>query len=192
MLDIASPAALDDYATCFEERCRLFPRAWHICAQADIRCRSEYWAEEYRRQAEWHRAQPGFSPYDPSRPWNSVIREAANADKFWTKELNDPALRYTLGHGQRVPSFVDQQVDQEDGLTLSKRQKGSRASHDKDWWNFRDNSSGHYKYSRSKVEICSNWNNGGVCGWYVHKSVYIHEAATCAYLCELQAATQVH
>ena len=166
MLDIASPAALDDYATCFEERCRLFPRAWHICAQADIRCRSEHWAEEFRRQAEWHRAQPGFSPYDPSRPWNSVIREAANADKFWTKELNDPALRYTLGHGQRVPSFVDQQVEQEHGLTLFKKQKGSRANQDgtrrdKEWWNFRDSSSGHFKFSRSKVEICSNWNNGG-------------------------------
>jgi len=54
MLDIARPSTLDLYAASFEERCRRYPRAWHLCAQADIRCRSEFLIEEKRRQEAFH------------------------------------------------------------------------------------------------------------------------------------------
>jgi hypothetical protein len=50
MMNVALPATLDRYESLFVERCRRHPTAWHLCAQADIRARSELLIEERRKQ----------------------------------------------------------------------------------------------------------------------------------------------
>ena len=61
MLQIANPATLDQYHALFVEQCRRYPRAWHLCAQADIRCRGEFLLEERRRQEAFHARMPQLS-----------------------------------------------------------------------------------------------------------------------------------
>jgi len=112
MLDLARPATLDIYAANFEERCRRYPRAWHLCAQADIRCRSEFMIDERRRQEAFHQRLPAISSFIATAPWDSVIKAAAVDAPFWEKELKEPALLYTLGHGKSEPSWVEKQPPQ--------------------------------------------------------------------------------
>ena len=40
MTDLAAPAVLDRYAAQFRQRVERFPDAWHLCVEADQRCRS--------------------------------------------------------------------------------------------------------------------------------------------------------
>ena len=87
MLDIASPATLDQYHALFVELCRRYPKAWHLCAQADIRCRGEFLLEERRRQEAFHTRMPQLSAYDPLAPWNSVLKVAGADSEFWDRGL---------------------------------------------------------------------------------------------------------
>ena len=109
MCAVALPATLDMYAQLFEDRCKRYPGAWHLCAQADIRCRSEFMVDERRRQERFHTAHPTMSSFDVAMPWNSVMKAAAKATEFWDLELKEPALLYALGHGRSHPTFVSQQ-----------------------------------------------------------------------------------
>ena len=62
MLDIAKPAVLDRYSAEFRNRVAEYPDVWHLAAQADIRCRSEWWQQEQRRQHSFHLAHPTLEP----------------------------------------------------------------------------------------------------------------------------------
>ena len=46
MLNLATAATLDRYAAAFKARVHEYPNVWHLAAQADIRCRSEFWIQE--------------------------------------------------------------------------------------------------------------------------------------------------
>ena len=60
---------LDHYSAEFRTRVQEYPDAWHLAAaQADIRCRSEWRAQEQRRQLAFHTS---MALFDPSQPWNS-------------------------------------------------------------------------------------------------------------------------
>lgn len=96
MLNVASSAVLDRYSTEFKQRVSEYPDCWHIGAQADIRCRSEWWPAEKRRQEEFHAAHPQLSAYNTGQPWNSVIKASANNQEFWHKEFEKQALLYQL------------------------------------------------------------------------------------------------
>ena len=73
MANVALTATLDRFESMFVERCRRYPTAWHLCAQADSRARSELIIEERRRQEAFHTAHPSMSVFDISMPWNSVL-----------------------------------------------------------------------------------------------------------------------
>ena len=92
MLQVASPATLQRYETQFEERCERYHMVWHLCMQADIRCRSEWVIAEKRRQEAFYAKHPTVSAYNPRLPWDTVLREAADSQAFWYKELLEPAL----------------------------------------------------------------------------------------------------
>ena len=121
MLDLARPATLDSYAANFEDRCRRYPRAWHLCAQADIRCRAEFMVDERRRQEAFHQRVPQLSSFMVLAPWDSVIKAAATHAEFWERELKEPAIIYSLGHGKTEPSFVERQPQQLQTEGTSKR-----------------------------------------------------------------------
>ena len=91
--NVALPATLDRFESMFVERCRRYPTAWHLCAQANIRARSELIIEECRRCVR--------------QPWNSVLKAAASDSEFWDRELKEPAMLYMVGHGRTFPSHVE-------------------------------------------------------------------------------------
>ncbi len=45
-------------------------------------------------------------------PWSSVIKSSAGNAEFWDKELKEPALLYTVGHGKVAPTPVDRLMEQ--------------------------------------------------------------------------------
>ena len=112
-LDIATPATLARYAKRFEERCARYPLSWHICARAEDRCRSEWMSAEKRRQERFDAEHPHFATIDKGKPWNSVIREAADSMDYWNQELQEPALLYATTRAAQAPSYVRQQAEQQ-------------------------------------------------------------------------------
>ena len=96
MLGLASPSVLDRYASEFKSRVQEYPDCWHLAAQADIRCRSEFWMQEKRRQEDFHAAHANMSSFNTMQPWNGVIKAAANSTEFWHKEFEKPALLYKM------------------------------------------------------------------------------------------------
>jgi hypothetical protein len=91
----ASIATLRRYASEFSQLAETYSARglWGLCAQADIRCRSEQWPQLRRRMEAFHASNPAASTFDPSQPWNSVIRDSVGAAAllFWEEELKDPA-----------------------------------------------------------------------------------------------------
>ena len=77
MLNLATEATLDRYSASFKARVREHPNVWHLAAQADIRCRSEFWIQELRRQEAFFAAHPELSSFSPTQPWNNVIKISA-------------------------------------------------------------------------------------------------------------------
>ena len=70
---------------------------WWIVAQADCRMRSEkitrlLWTETDIMEAD---AAKGLVPdMDKARPWNHLIKIAAQDDQFWQEEVKEPAIRW--------------------------------------------------------------------------------------------------
>jgi hypothetical protein len=187
----ATPATLDKYEAEFRRRCGRYPGAWHICAQANIRCRSEWWIAERRRQEAAHAANPALSTFDPQCPWNSVIRASALASDFWDTELKEPALLYTLGTGRPTP--VNRVLSDAAGTEPpwagpgpGKRKKlgkgrgagpprgGKDGGKDGGGKGFQDNqqhADGRFRKGRTGASFCYNW---------------CHDANGCSLLCPAQ------
>jgi len=91
----ASIATLRRYASEFSQLAETYSSRglWALCAQADMRCRSEQWPHLKRRMEAFHVSNPTASTFDPSQPWNSVIRDSVGATAllFWEEELKEPA-----------------------------------------------------------------------------------------------------
>ena len=104
MLGVATSAVLDRYAAEFRQRVNDHPGVWHLAAQADIRCRSEFWPQELRRQQAFHESQPQLSAYVPEMPWNSVIKASANNREYWNREFEKPALMYSMQGAKATPA----------------------------------------------------------------------------------------
>ncbi|CAK9077785.1 unnamed protein product [Durusdinium trenchii] len=81
MLQLATAATLDRYASEFRTR-------------ADIRCRTEFWSQEKRKQEAFHSTHPALFAFIPGQPWNSVIRASASHSEFWSREFEKPAMLY--------------------------------------------------------------------------------------------------
>ena len=123
-LDIATPAVLARYSKRFEDRCSRYPLAWHVCATAEDRCRSEWMATEKRRQERFMSEHPQMAVLDAARPWNAVFREAADSIEYWAQELQEPALLYETRRGDQAPSYTRQQEEQKDVSKFRRKGKG--------------------------------------------------------------------
>ena len=111
MLKLATQAALNMYEMRFERRSERYHYAWHLCVQADNRCRSEWWATEHRRQEAHYLRHPAHSGFRPDMPWDSVITEAAVNSDFWQEELMEPAIAYQRQRGTASAASIHQQLD---------------------------------------------------------------------------------
>ena len=111
---LASQATLAMYAAEFKSRVRDFGvGCWQLCVEADVIARSEQFVLEHSKQLALYSANPKSSPFDPNRPWESVIRAVALDRGFWDRVLEKPALRRELqGGGRATPAFQQQQGEE--------------------------------------------------------------------------------
>lgn len=86
---LATAATLDRYSASFKARIHEYPNVWHLAAQADIRCRSEFWIRELRRQEAFFAAHPQLSSFSPKQPWNNVIKISATHTDSGRKSLRN-------------------------------------------------------------------------------------------------------
>jgi hypothetical protein len=159
MLNVATAAVLDRYGSEFKMRVQENPHAWHLAARADIRCRTEFWPQERRRQEAFFGSHATMSVFNPLQPWNSVIRASSSAAEYWSRELEKPALRYSL-HGPKAMMSRPKVIEEAKGFDVSGRShQASGVKRDgrgaaKDEPRRRD---GRYLKSRAGIEICYEW-----------------------------------
>ena len=147
MLSVASPSVLDRYAAEFRSRVHEYPDCWHLAAQADIRCRSEFWLQEKRRQEEFHAAHANMSSFNTAQPWNSVIKAAANSTEFWHREFEKPSMLYKMNGPRAVKSNPD--PPRTTGFQVG-------SSVDRKQWDPKRRD-GRYFKSSAGVNICYEW-----------------------------------
>ena len=154
MLDIAASAVLDRYASEFRSRVLEHPGCWHLAAQADIRCRSEFWPQELRRQEAFYNAHSSMSSFSPTQPWNSVIKASANNQEFWTREFEKPALLFQV-NGPKPRMFA--------GAPEPPSSAAARPLGDRKRTYDPQRRDGRFFKSKSGVNICYDWsrNSGG-------------------------------
>ena len=154
MLQMATAASLDRYASQFRTRVLQHPDVWHLAAQADIRCRTEFWSQEKRKQEAFHATHAALSAIVPDQPWNSVIRASASHSEFWSREFEKQAMLYVMNSAKSVPA----------------KPAGPSAADDQSWMKpqpkKKTNSSsgfdpqrkdGRYFRSKAGIKICYAW-----------------------------------
>ena len=98
--------------------------------------------------------------FEPSMPWNSVLKVAAGDTEFWDLELKEPALLYSRGHGAAAPSYVHAQPEAGQGSNKRGRKRNAPTEHPPT----ASGSTGRTskgKGSKSKgsgTEVCFSWN----------------------------------
>ena len=124
---IVERGVADAYAVHFKEMAENYPAAWWICCLAEWEFRFEFATEELARQKEFHTMNPGWSRFDPSKPWNTVLMagiKGIEAMQYWEASLKEKARRWaasarSLSH----PSWVHRQAE----LYNPSRAAGQRA-----------------------------------------------------------------
>ena len=161
----AHPASLDKYADEFKRRVRRYPWCWHLALQADLRCRTEFWLDERRRQEAFHASSPTLSTFSPQMPWDAVIRVSSTHLEFWTEEFKDPAVLYQKDAGPPVMSeraSVGGQVREHSRSPLPRKGRGdgSKKTGSRPGQGGSDErrSDGRYVKSEKNEEICFAWN----------------------------------
>ena len=114
---------VDSYAEKIESYATLYgPEAWVLVYQSDVRARSEL-AERERRRGLSESAAAALTgathPFDDARPWNWVYQEIVKNDRWWKKELEDPALLYLTKVKQMKDVLGGDAVVAQDGGTGS-------------------------------------------------------------------------
>ena len=153
MLSIGVPSVFDAYHKEFKNRTEEYPYAWHIAARADIRCRSEFWPQEYRRLLRAHASGQAPAEFDPAMPWNTVIRNSAACAEFWRKEFEHPAMKHLIvGHrayASQPPPCLGPGID-------SAGAASSGAGHT-DKGKLKKRPDGRYLESPNHTELCYTW-----------------------------------
>ena len=109
MLNQVDPANLDLYANHVRAAVQRFgAAAWPVIYQADVRARLEQ-IERVRRRVEFEAEQAqqlgGKTAFDQKRPWNFCFRALVEDDRFWRKEVEQPAL-LILAHARSMGSAL--------------------------------------------------------------------------------------
>ena len=108
-----------------------FPDMWGLICRAEDRCRAEHFAR-LRRKAEADRVRGVVSDYDPVRPWNFCFAQAAADDKFWNREVRNPAIHVIAqtskgaGHAGAAVEVAEAEADLSTGGTSKRAPKRAR------------------------------------------------------------------
>ena len=170
MDNLADSSTLDRYADQFEKNCRMYPGCWHICASADIICRTEHWPELRRRLEVFHATSLALSTFDPSQPWNSVIKDSVGqmSFEFWVEELKERCRGVTMKRNAAGASSARGNQDFGNGNPDKEvwkphlKPKGGGKGKDKGGGKKKDfKIGGKYVTTAKGKPLCFDWNNGG-------------------------------
>ena len=92
---VISLIALEAYYEAFAQLCRENPESWHLCLQAEDRCRAEHMPRLARR------LEAKFGP--PS--WSDIFIAAAEDGTYWDREVRRPANSW-LARGYHLVSMT--------------------------------------------------------------------------------------
>ena len=150
------------YAAEFKSRVRDYGAGcWQLCVEADVIARSEQFVHERARQLAAHRAKPEGSPYDPDRPWESVIRAVALDRGFWDRQLEKPALRRELQGAPPVPAFQAEgeweNPSKRKGPHPANGPPGKKRKGDGKGKKEQRRKDGRYYRGRNGMELCFTW-----------------------------------
>ena len=90
---VVTPIALETYFQHFRQLARDHSESWHLCQQAEDRCRAEHMPRIRRRIHDETGTQP---------TWSQVFIAAAMDDRYWDAEVRRPALVF-LARGHKRP-----------------------------------------------------------------------------------------
>ena len=97
---------------------------------------------------------PTLSDFDPEMPWNAVIRSACEDLTCWHRNVDSPALEYTLGRGNRdstrnsdTRAGASSSGGTHTGQQIEKRQQKPELP------------AGWKAHNTRGVEICRKWNS---------------------------------
>ena len=101
MLNIADQAVLHAYEAFVERLVRSYPTAWHLIYAAEDQARNGQ-ATRMRMMINMEIKDGGSPPkgWEPSRPWNTVLRRLPGEAEYWRDQVHNPALTW-LAHGAR-------------------------------------------------------------------------------------------
>ncbi|CAK0909902.1 unnamed protein product, partial [Prorocentrum cordatum] len=97
MLKACQPGPLDGYEEGIRLLAHTFPQHWVVVRRADDTMRAERW-ERIRQDIEAKvEARKYSEPFDPERPWEAVVREAAYGENskrsgWWYENVDKPRL----------------------------------------------------------------------------------------------------
>ena len=192
MLSMIDPANLDLYANHIRASVQRFGMvAGPVIYQADVRARLEQ-IERVRRKAEHEHEQciqkGGTSPFEPNRPWNFCFKMLVDDDKFWRKELEQPAL-LVLSRARTMSSALDGDAPITGGATASTHGWGGgpgggtkrKQSHIRRHSTGED---GRLVENRSGKMLCDKWQDGtcqlgGALGKCPQDASKVHQCAIC-------------
>ena len=97
---VFSLIAAETYFEAFKELAQQHPECWHLCCQAEDRCRSEH----IPRMARDIETETGVFPN-----WSDVFIKAALDDRYWDRHVRRPALVF-LARNKRVPDNFEEDV----------------------------------------------------------------------------------
>ena len=101
MLNIADQAVLHAYEAFVEKLVRSYPSAWHLIYAAEDQARNGQ-ATRMRMMINMEIREGGSPPkgWEPTRPWNTVLRRLPGDAEYWREQVHNPALSW-LAHGAR-------------------------------------------------------------------------------------------
>ena len=94
---VVAPIALEAYYEAFAALCKEFPECWHLCQQAEDRCRAEHLPRVARKLANGLGRTPS---------WGEVFVAAAEDSNYWDRTVRRPAVGF-LARGKRPASRPD-------------------------------------------------------------------------------------
>ena len=110
-------AALEAYCDSVKALATEFEGLWGLICRADDRCRSEHFPR-LRRQFQRLQKEGQCPEFDPRRPWGYVFRAAAADDKFWNREVRNPALKI-IAQGLLSSEAAERAADRQSGVALA-------------------------------------------------------------------------
>ena len=104
MLDTISVANLLGYEAFIERLALTYPTAWHLVVMAEDNGRAEHMVRlKTRLQTSIAAGDAPPLRWDPSRPWDTVLKMLMEDERYWRDQVHTPAIAWMAAGGRGTP-----------------------------------------------------------------------------------------